>query len=139
MIWNIAVLRSGESSSLNSTTPNPINCILFTQVTTKYFENIIVTSAAPEFEFKRTVTEKKYFFKWLCVCVCFICRNGGEGWLGERKREREGIDRDRDWVRERKRRLRKCHCKCNFSSRQCHFNIRRFVKSLCSNYTDTST
>ena len=42
-----------QSSSLNSTTPHPVNGILFTQVTTKYFDNTI--SAAPEFEFNRIV------------------------------------------------------------------------------------
>lgn len=55
-IWGV------QSSSLNSTTPNPVNCMLFTQVTTKTFENTILTSAVPEFEFKRTVTEKKIIF-----------------------------------------------------------------------------
>lgn len=49
-----------KSFSLNSTTPNPVNGILFTQVTTKYFDNTI--SAALEFEFNRTVIEQKNIF-----------------------------------------------------------------------------
>lgn len=58
-----------KSISLNSTTPNPVNGILFTQVTIKYFDNTI--SAALEFEFNRTVIEKKNYFQ-LTVCVCLI-------------------------------------------------------------------
>lgn len=58
-----------QSSSLNSTTPHPVNGILFTQVTTKYFDSTI--SAALEFEFNRTVIEKKSYFQ-LTVCVCLI-------------------------------------------------------------------
>ena len=58
-----------QSSSLNSTTPHPVNGILFTQVTTKYFDNTI--SAAPEFEFNRIVLGKKNYFQ-LTVCMCLI-------------------------------------------------------------------
>lgn len=40
-LWGI------QSSSFNSITPNSVNCILFTQVTRKYFENTILTLAGP--------------------------------------------------------------------------------------------
>lgn len=55
-IWGI------QSSSFNSITPNLVNCVLFTQVTIKYFENTILTLAAPEFKFKRIVIEKRFLF-----------------------------------------------------------------------------
>lgn len=73
-----------QSSSLNSTTPHPVNGILFTQVTTKYFDSTI--SAALEFEFNRTVIEKKKLFSTNCVCVSHM---GVIGWLQEKGRGKE--------------------------------------------------
>lgn len=77
-IWGI------QSSSINSTNPNPVNCILFTQVIIKYFENAILTLTVSEFEFKRTAVEKKFLFK-VTVCLSHIYK---WGWSGGWERER---------------------------------------------------
>lgn len=61
-----SVIWGTQSSSFNSITPNSCNCIiLFTQIMIlkKYIENTILTLAAPEFELKRVIYEKKIIFK----------------------------------------------------------------------------
>lgn len=60
----------------------------------KYIENTILTLAAPEFEFKRVIFEKKIIFMWLFVPVCLTSRSGVVGsW--ERETDRQTGTRQR--------------------------------------------
>lgn len=98
-IWGI------QSSSLNSTVPNPVNYILSTLFIVRYFENTILTPAAPEYEFKKSYW-KKFHFLSDCVCARVTSRNGGALVVGKEKGgtgEREKKERQTDaWSK-------KCH------------------------------